>query len=53
MISTILLSSCGGTRAVVTNRADSTTTTISITTSNPTTVDVSPDVNLSVTPNSK
>lgn len=47
----ISLSSCGTTRAVVTNRAEATTTTIKITTNNPTSVDASPDVDLSLTPN--
>lgn len=37
-LTTLLSSSCGLTRAVVTNRAADTSTTITITTNNPTTV---------------
>lgn len=51
LISAVLLfTSCGVTRAVVTNRAEGTTTTISITTNNPTEVNTTPDVDLSVKP---
>lgn len=43
----MLTSSCGSTtRAVVQNRADSTTTSVTITTNNPTSWTVSPDVEL-------
>lgn len=42
--------SCGTTRAVVRNSADNTTTTISITTNNPTSVQASPDVQLKMVP---
>lgn len=38
--------SCGVTRAIVRNSADSTTTSITITTNNPTSVTASPDVQL-------
>lgn len=51
VFSSMGLSGCGTTRAVVTNRAEQTTTTIRISTSNPTTVDASPDVDLNVSPN--
>ena len=44
----ILLSGCGVTKAIVRNNADSTTTSISIKTSNPTSVSVDPNVTLSV-----
>lgn len=40
------LSSCGVTRASVLNRAEGTSTEIKITTSNPTTVTATPNVNL-------
>lgn len=43
------ISSCGLTRATVTNRADG-TTTISISTSNPTSVNASPNVDLKLIP---
>lgn len=46
----LCITSCGLTRATVTNRADGTTTSISITTSNPTSVNASPNVDLKVTP---
>lgn len=39
-------SSCGLTKAVVTNRADGTTTEIKITTNNPTSVTANPNVTL-------
>lgn len=42
------VSACGTTRAVVTNRAEQTTTTIKITTNNPTSVNASPDVDVDV-----
>lgn len=43
-ISLFFVSSCGSTvRAVVTNKAEGVTTTVSVTTSNPTSVTVSPD----------
>lgn len=43
-ISLFFFSSCGSTvRAVVTNKAEGVTTSVSVTTSNPTTVQVSPD----------
>lgn len=44
----IALSGCGVTKAIVRNNADSTTTSISIKTSNPTSVSVDPNVTLSV-----
>lgn len=44
----IILSGCGVTKAIVRNNADSTTTSISIKTSNPTSVSVDPNVTLSV-----
>lgn len=50
VFSSLGLSSCGTTRAVVTNRAEQTTTSIRITTNNPTSVDASPDVDLTLTP---
>lgn len=42
---------CGLTRATVRNSADGTTTTISIQTNNPTSVETSPDVYLNTYPN--
>ncbi len=43
LVTALTASSCGATtRAVITNRADSTQTTVSITTNNPTNWDVSP-----------
>lgn len=44
----IIFSGCGVTKAIVRNNADSTTTSISIKTSNPTSVSVDPNVTLSV-----
>lgn len=48
-VTALLASACGTTRAVVTNRAEQTTTTIKITTANPTSVSVpsTADVELS------
>lgn len=46
----IMLASCGVTRAKVVNSANGTTTTISITTNNPTSVDASPEVQLNIKP---
>lgn len=48
LVTTLIAGSCGTTRAVVTNRAEQTTTTIRITTANPTSVSipVSADVEL-------
>lgn len=44
LVTALTASSCGATtRAVITNRADSTQTTVSITTNNPTNWNVSPD----------
>lgn len=43
----VLLCSCGVTKATVAKPAQGTTTTITITTNNPITTDVSPDVKLS------
>lgn len=44
LVTALTASSCGATtRAVITNRADSTQTTVSITTNNPTNWTVSPD----------
>lgn len=40
--------SCGVTRATIRNNADSTTTSISITTNNPTSVTTTPDVDLNL-----
>ena len=46
-VTALTASSCGATtRAVITNRADSTQTTVSITTNNPTNWDVSPDTDI-------
>ncbi len=45
LVTALTASSCGATtRAVITNRADSTTTSVTITTNNPTNWTVSPDV---------
>lgn len=44
----IIFSGCGVTKAIVRNNADSTTTSISIKTSNPTSVSVDPNLSLSV-----
>lgn len=44
----VALPGCGVTKAIVRNNADSTTTSISIKTSNPTSVTVDPNVTLSV-----
>lgn len=53
LVTALTASSCGATtRAVITNRADSTQTTVSITTNNPTTWTVSPDTDINF-PNSK
>lgn len=41
-------SSCGVTRATIRNNADSTTTSITITTNNPTSVTTTPDVDLNL-----
>ncbi len=47
LVTALSASSCGSTtRAVITNRADSTQTTVSITTNNPTNWDVSPDTDI-------
>lgn len=51
IIGTLCFSSCGTTRAVVRNSANNTTTTIKISTNNPTSVTASPDVELNSTPN--
>ncbi len=53
LVTALTASSCGSTtRAVITNRADSTQTTVSITTNNPTSWTVSPDTDVNF-PNSK
>ncbi len=53
LVTALTASSCGATtRAVITNRADSTQTTVSITTNNPTNWTVSPDTDINF-PNSK
>lgn len=53
LVTAITASSCGSTtRAVITNRAASTQTTVSITTNNPTNWTVSPDTDINF-PNSK
>ncbi len=53
LVTALTASSCGATtRAVITNRADSTQTTVSITTNNPTNWTVSPDTQVNF-PNSK
>lgn len=44
----LICAGCGTTKAIVRNRADGTNTSISIKTSNPTTVSVDPNVSLSV-----
>lgn len=47
LVTALTASSCGSTtRAVITNRADSTQTTVSITTNNPTSWTVSPDTDV-------
>lgn len=52
LVTALTASSCGSTtRAVITNRADSTQTTVSITTNNPTNWNVSPDTDINF-PNS-
>ena len=54
LVTALTASSCGATtRAVITNRADSTQTTVSITTNNPTNWNVSPDTNVSFPISSK
>lgn len=54
LVTALTASSCGSsTRAVITNRADSTQTTVSITTNNPTNWNVSPDTNVSFPNSSK
>lgn len=48
-VTALLTSSCGSlTRATIRNQAHNTETTVTITTNNPTNIDVSPDVNSSV-----
>lgn len=49
LIASMSLSACGVTRASVLNRAEGTATEIKITTSNPTTVTATPNVNLKTT----
>lgn len=44
----LIFAGCGVTKAIVRNKADGTNTSISIKTSNPTTVSVDPNVSLSV-----
>lgn len=52
LVTALTASSCGSTtRAVISNRADSTHTTVSITTNNPTSWTVSPDTDVNF-PNS-
>lgn len=46
LIASMAMTSCGTTRAVVHNSANGTSTEIKITTNNPTSVDVSPNVKL-------
>ncbi len=47
----VLLSSCGSTvRATISNKAEGVSTTVSITTSNPTSVTVTPDTDVSYKP---
>lgn len=54
LVTALTASSCGATtRAVITNRADSTQTTVSITTNNPTNWNVSPDTHVSFPNSSK
>ncbi len=54
LVTALTASSCGATtRAVITNRADSTQTTVSITTNNPTNWNVSPDTQVSFPNSSK
>lgn len=43
---TLIVSACGVTKATVSKPAAGTSTTITITTNNPTTTEISPDVNL-------
>lgn len=45
IIACCVLSSCGTTRATITKPAEGTTTTITITTNNPISTDVSPELN--------
>lgn len=51
IVLTFFVSSCGTTKAVVRQPKDTAVTTISITTNNPVQVETTPDVDLSVTPN--
>lgn len=53
LIASMSMSACGSTRAVVHNGANGTTTEIRITTNNPTSVDVSPNVKLNNSPNNE
>lgn len=47
MVAVYLLTSCGSTvRATVTNRAEGVTTTVSVTTNNPSSVTVNPDTDV-------
>lgn len=47
MVIVLLLASCGSTvRATVTNRAEGVTTTVSVTTNNPSSVTVNPDTDV-------
>lgn len=50
LVTALTASGCGTTRAVITNRADNTTTDVKITTSNPTTVNVSPTTTVDFIP---
>lgn len=49
-VSALFVTSCGTTRAVITNRAENTTTEVKITTNNPTTVNVNPETRVDFTP---
>lgn len=53
LIASMSLSACGTTRAVVHNGAHGTSTEIKITTNNPTSVDVSPNIKLNIPQNEK
>lgn len=52
-LTAVFVPSCGTTRAVITNRADNTSTEVKISTNNPTTVNVNPSTTVDFTPKSK
>lgn len=53
LVASMSLSACGTTRAVVHNGAHGTSTEIKITTNNPTSLDVSPNIKLNIPQNEK